>query len=344
MLIAIYVCRSTKAVELMAIAGYDTQSFLLKHEEFIARHGSPRSVVSDRGTQLVSAGRVLTRKAATEDSDTPAKWDWARITRENSASNWTFVPIGSQHFNGLPESMVKVLKRTLKLAINPGVILTYPEFVTLLARVSYSINSRPLGLVGVSGSSQQEDHMQPLTPNMMLLGKSSNFSPPLQYSADDRFCSRLAYVSLVEKDWWDKWIVQVWPTLFSYKRWKDKKENMAVGDLVLLNYPGQFKDDYTIAKVIEVHPSKDGLVRQVTVTYRKRKSKESPLVCKSKPLIEERVAVHRLHRLGLIDEELHQACVNQVGGSGGIDEQVQPLDNSFSDDDGEPPWEIDPTK
>ena len=60
------VCRSTKAVELMAIAGYDTQSFLLKHEEFIARHGAPKSVVSDRGTQLVSAGRVLTRKTATQ--------------------------------------------------------------------------------------------------------------------------------------------------------------------------------------------------------------------------------------------------------------------------------------
>ena len=87
---------------------------------------------------------------------------------------------------------MKVLKRTLKLAINPGVILTYPEFVTLIARVSYSINSRPLGLVGVSGSSQQEDHIQPLTPNMMLIGKSSNFSPPLQYSADDRFCTHKA--------------------------------------------------------------------------------------------------------------------------------------------------------
>ena len=83
---------------------------------------------------------------------------------------------------------MKVLKRTLKLAINPGVILTYPEFVTLIARVSY----RPLGLVGVSGSSQQEDHIQPLTPKMMLIGKSSNFSPPLQYSADDRFCTHKA--------------------------------------------------------------------------------------------------------------------------------------------------------
>ena len=35
---------------------------------------------------------------------------------------------------------------------------------------------------------------------------------------------------------------------------------------------------------------------------------------------------------------------NMKGGAGGLDDQVQPLDNSYSDDDGEPPWEIDPTK
>ena len=38
----------------------------------------------------------------------------------------------------------------------------------------------------------------------------------------------------------------------------------------------------------------------------------------SKPLIEVRVAVLRLHRLGLIDEELQQASISQVGGAEGI--------------------------
>ena len=294
-------------MDLLATCGYDTQSFLLKHEEFVARHGAPNSIISDRGTQLVSAGRILARKASKEAKDSPDKWDWSKITKENSASNWTFVPIGSQHFNGLPESMVKVLKRTLKLALNPGVILSYPELVTLLARISYTINSRPLGLIGVSDSSQ-------LTPNMMLLGRSSNFSPALEYSSDDRFCSRLAYITQVEKDWWDKWIVQVWPTLFSYKKWKVEKQNLALGDIVMLKYPGQFKDDYTIAKVTDVHPGEDGLVRQVTVSYKKRNSRESPHVYKSKPLLSERVAIHRLHKLHLVDEDLKQNVIKTSSG------------------------------
>ena len=106
----------------------------------------------------------------------------------------------------------------------------------------------------------------------------------------------------VEKEWWDKWIVQVWPTLFPYKKWKTERRNIQKEELVLLRYPGPFKDDYTIAKVIDVIPGSDGLVRRVRVAYKKKNSKEPAHVYKSKPLIEEEVAIHRIHRLQLMDE------------------------------------------
>ena len=212
---------------------------------------------------------------------------------------------------------MKVLKKSLSLALHTGVVLSYPELVTLLARISCSVNSRPLGLASVSPSSQQEDHMVPLTPNMMLLARSSNSSPTIEYSDDDRFCRRLAYVGEVEKEWWGRWVTQVLPTLFSYKKWKVKKENIKVGELVMLHYPKQFKDDYCIAKVIDVHPGDDGLVRQATVCFRKKNPRESATVCKSKPLIEERVAVHRLHRLHLVDEEVQAVAVQASDGVAG---------------------------
>ena len=62
-----------------------------------------------------------------------------------------------------------------------------------------------------------------------------------------------------------------------------------------------------------VHPGEDGLVRQVTVEYRKKNSKEAATVYKSKPPISEKVAIHRLHRLYLVDEELqHRANAHGV--------------------------------
>ena len=101
---------------------------------------------------------------------------------------------------------MKVLKRSLSLSLHPGAELSYPELVTLLAKISYSVNSRPLGLANVSQSSQQEESMLPLTPNMLLLGRSSNFSPPIEFSSEENFCARLAYVGHLEKEWWDGWM------------------------------------------------------------------------------------------------------------------------------------------
>ena len=89
-----------------------------------------------------------------------------------------FVPAGSQHHNGLPEAMVKVMKTSLSQSLNPGVVLAYDELVTLLARISCSMNSRPLGLANTSYSDQQEDILLPITPNHMLMG-SQVLSHPL---------------------------------------------------------------------------------------------------------------------------------------------------------------------
>ena len=70
----------------------------------------------------------------------------------------------------------------------------------------------------------------------------------------------------------------------------------------MLSYAGHFKDDYTLAKVVETHPDEEGLVRVATVAFKKRNPRESKSVYQSKPLIHEKVAIHRLYRLDLADE------------------------------------------
>ena len=131
--------------------------------------------------------------------------------------------------------MVKVLKTTLAQEFNPGVVLKYGELVTLLARISCSINSRPLGLANISPNDQQEDILQPITPNHMLLGRSSPESPPLEYSDDDKFCQRLAYVAAVEDEWWRRWIRPVLHTLIHARNWEREERNLMVGDVVMVN-------------------------------------------------------------------------------------------------------------
>ena len=64
--------------------------------------------------------------------------------------------------------------------------------------------------------------------------------------------------------------------MFSYKRWKKKCVNINEGEIVMLCFPGQFKDEFVIARVDETHKSNDGLIRQVTVSFRRKNSKEWP--------------------------------------------------------------------
>ena len=131
----IYVCRHTKAICLLATSEYSTADFLVKHEEFVGRNNSPRTIVSDMGTQLVRAGMVLGNK------EMAVNWKWEEVIRKNGTTSWEFVPIGSLHRKGLSEAQVKVLKKSLHLAISPGTVLKYSELVTLLAKIAHSVTS-----------------------------------------------------------------------------------------------------------------------------------------------------------------------------------------------------------
>ena len=148
-------------------------------------------------------------------------------------------------------------------------ILSYDELVTLLARISCSMNSRPLALANTSYTDQQEDILLPITPNHMLLGRSSPESPPLE------FCQRLAYVDAVEQELWSRWIKTVLPTMLPVQRWKREEKNLIVGDVVLLTFPGNVKDDYILARVPQVHTEEKNLVRRVSVKYKRKNAREA---------------------------------------------------------------------
>ena len=296
--ILVFVCQNTKAVCLLPTSGYDTASFLVKYEEFRARNGDQRKITTDRGTQLVKSSIVL----AAQDSS-PRKWDWKEVVRRNSTVLWEFVPIGSQHRNGLAEATVKILKRCLRLALAPGVVLSYAELITLLAKISNSINSRPLGVKNVSADSLQEDFLVPITPNHLLIGRSDGAVPPLDYDDSSSCTARLAYVTELYNTWWEAWIQQVLPTLMPIRKWKRRCKNLCIGDVVMLYYEGNLKDDYRLARVMQVHPDKSGLVRTVTIGYRRRNKNEKAEVYKKKPLVLEQVSVQRLSLLLPKDEK-----------------------------------------
>ena len=182
--------------------------------------------------------------------------------------------------------------------------LRYSEMVTLLSRITTSINSRPLALGSVSDTSLQEDCLVPLTPNQLLLGHNTKEKPSMEYSEDNRLSARLAYIQSIHTEWWKRWIVEVCPTLVPCRKWRSKSRNLQKGDIVMMVYKGNLVNDYRLAKVINVYPDERNIVRSVDIAYRRRDKREKPEVYKSKPPIIENIGVQRLSLLQAAGEDL----------------------------------------
>ena len=296
--ILVYVDQASRAVCLLLTSGYSTADFLSKHAEFCSRKGIPSRILSDRGSQLVAGSVYVAKK------DLPAlAYDWDKVTGRYQQTTWEFVPVGCQWRNQT-EAMVKVLKAALHYALPDGRTLCYSEMVTLLARVTFSVNSRPLALADVSGSSQQEDDLAPLTPNLLLLGHNTAEKPSMEYDESGRYSARVNYIQSIHREWWRRWIEEVLPSLIPCRKWAARGRNLKVEDIVMMVYKGNIVDDYRLAKVTKVYPDKKNLVRTVQVSYRKKNVREPVEVCKTRPLIEEDVGVQRLSLLQAAGEEL----------------------------------------
>ena len=116
---------------------------------------------------------------------------------------------------------------------------------------------------------------------------------PLEYDESDKFCQRLAYVCEVEKIWWKQWIKEVLPTLLPARKWKQRSNNLGIGEVVMLTYPGNIRNDYILVRVTEIFSDTIGLVRNVRVKYTNKNWKKKSNKCQSK-IIEEIVAVQKL--------------------------------------------------
>ena len=125
-------------------------------------------------------------------------------------------------------------------------------------------NERSLGL-----SKAREDGSYVLiTPNQLLLGRSSNIVPDdtdIAESLPITLCYRL--VKHVTDSFWHQWSSYVSPALVFRQQWHQKSHNLQVGDLVMMCEASEVKTKYKMGVVEHVKMSSDGAVRSATVRY-----------------------------------------------------------------------------
>ncbi|KAK0141236.1 hypothetical protein N1851_021750 [Merluccius polli] len=123
------------------------------------------------------------------------------------------------------------------------------------------VNSRPLTSEHLNDPLAPE----PLTPNHILTMKSEIIAPPPgEFSRNDLYLKkRWKRVQFLANEFWTRWKKEYLLNLQQRSKWNKNRRDTKVNDIVLLQNDLAPRNDWKIAKVVEVFPGSDGRVRKV---------------------------------------------------------------------------------
>ena len=143
-------------------------------------------------------------------------------------------------------------------------LLIFTELNTLLVKTEGVINSRPLTAVS-------DDHRDPspITPAHLAIGRPLNQLPDVSQENSEesskRIMERHLYLQRLLNHYWKHWKQEYLHHLTVRNKWHQEEPPLLVGDIVLVSEDNVSCGKWPLARVTEVHPGCDGLVRTATV-------------------------------------------------------------------------------
>ena len=130
-----------------------------------------------------------------------------------------------------------------------------------MAEVERVLNNRPLTPVG-----DDPYDLEPLTLNHLLLSKSNQSLPLGTFNEKDCYSRRRwRQIQYLASIFWARWLKEYLPLLQVRQKWLKTQRNLNVDDLVLMSDPNSPRGKWPLARVTNVYPGADGLVRSVQV-------------------------------------------------------------------------------
>ena len=257
--ICLFVSLSVKAVHLEPVSDLTSDAFIAALRRFTARRGKPSVIMSDHGTNFVGANRELKEM-----------YDFLKEQRTRgeisdfcSTQNiqWKFIPERTPHFGGLWEAAVKSMKFHFKRVIG-DIKLNFEELTTVLTQIESCLNSRPL----TSLPTHDDDGIEALTPGHFLIGQPLECIPDSSFSYRSlSLLKRWDLCQSIVRHFWKRWSHEYLCSLRRNNKWLFPSRNIQVNDVVILHDDNLIPTRWPLARVLQVHPGKDGIVRVATV-------------------------------------------------------------------------------
>lgn len=121
------------------------------------------------------------------------------------------------------------------------------------------INGRP-----ITKESTDPNDLEALTPNHLLLLKTTPSLPPEIFQREDVYARRRwTQVQYISDLFWKRWAKEYLPQLQERQKWPASSSNFIPGDIVLLVDDSAPRNSWITGKVIQTFPDNKGFVCQV---------------------------------------------------------------------------------
>ena len=262
----IIVDKNSSAIHCDVVMDYGSQEVIKTLKRFGSLRGWPSKVTSDPGSQLESASGSLT-----------SWWEELQVPLQDYAMKknftWEISPANSPWRQGKSESCIRVIKRLLKISVG-DIKLSPLEFQTALFEAANLTNEKPLG---INKKPLEDGSYRPLTPNQLIIGRSTSDVPDDANLAEHlKKSERLELIKQVTDSFWKRWVEEVVPESVVRQKWHESARNLTKGDIVLVHASSPIKGKYIMGVVEDVNTSKDKLVRSCSVGYRVPDPKDPP--------------------------------------------------------------------
>ncbi|GFT00410.1 integrase catalytic domain-containing protein [Trichonephila clavipes] len=264
--VCIFICLVTKAIHLEIISDLTSQALIAALKRFISRRGKCHKIFSDNGTNMIGANREI--KALSKLVRDREESLFAFFAEEGI--EWSFIPPRSPNWGGLWEANIKSLKYHFKRVAGNSKF-SYEELLTLITQIEAILNSRPL-----TPLSSDVDDLEVLTPAHFLIGRpiTAIVEPSLLQCESNRLNVWQRITKSVQTIW-KRWSLSYLNSLQQRKKWIVNKENLKLGDMVLIREENLPPCKWLLGRVVKIYMGKDKKVRVVDIKTGKGMYKRS---------------------------------------------------------------------
>ena len=228
--------QQTRAVNILPVERYDTDSFLTAFKIHCNMRGSPVSVLSDPMTAFVGASSVL-------DPD-----DLMNKIRGTFHVDWKFIPSASQWRDPV-ERTIRTISGMLKSinTHNNNVPLTLNEYYLLFSNISEIMNRQPLKAY------IEDEEIKFISANSLMMGRGCKDPPALSQNTELNIRARQKLIEEKTNQFWKELESELCnsPSMFKTARWYNTPRDPKKGDILLILYKNNVGTGYRYGRIAE---------------------------------------------------------------------------------------------